>query len=62
MLTSTNIPWIFRLPAGSDLPDAVRVFTQAAKAAGANRGKVREFLASGTSIAGVRFSSSGEVQ
>ena len=62
MLTSTNIPWIFRLPAGSDLPNAVRVFTQAAKAAGANRGKVREFLASGTSIAGVRFDSSGEVQ
>jgi hypothetical protein len=62
MLTSTNIPWIFRLPAGSDLSDGVRVFTQAADAAGANRGKIREFLASGTSIAGVRFDSTGEVQ
>jgi len=62
MLTSTNIPWIFRLPAGSDLSDAVRVFTQATESAGANRGKIREFLASGTSIGGVRFDSTGEVQ
>ncbi len=62
MLTSTNIPWIFRLPGGSELSDAIRVLTRATEVAGANRGKIREFLASGTSIAGLRFNSSGEVQ
>ena len=62
MLTSTNIPWIFRLPEGTVLSDAVRVFAQAAKASGANRGKIRDFLASGTSVAGLRFDPTGEPQ
>jgi len=60
MLTSTNIPWLFRLPDGSGLSDAVRVFTHATESAGANRGKIRELLASGSSIAGLRFDSTGE--
>jgi branched-chain amino acid transport system substrate-binding protein len=62
MLTSTNIPWIFRIPEGSTLSQAVQVFAQAEKVSGANRGRIRELLASGTSIAGVRFASTGEVQ
>ncbi len=61
-LTSTNIPWIFRLPEGTALSDAVQVFVQAAKASGANRGKIRELLASGNSVAGIRFVSTGEMQ
>jgi ABC-type branched-subunit amino acid transport system substrate-binding protein len=62
MLTSTNIPWIFRLPEGAALSEAVQVFAQATKASGANRGKIREFLASGTSIGGIRFESTGEMR
>jgi branched-chain amino acid transport system substrate-binding protein len=62
MLTSTNIPWIFRLPEGTALSDAVQVFAQATKASGANRGKIREFLASGISAGGIRFDSTGEMR
>lgn len=61
-LTSTNIPWIFRLPEGTTLPDAVQVFVQAAKTSGANRGKIRELLASGASVGGIRFDSTGEMR
>ncbi len=62
MLTSTNIPWIFRLPAGTPITDAVQLFAQAAKTSGANRGEIREFLASGNSISGMRFDSTGEMR
>ena len=61
-LTSTNIPWIFRLPDGTAASDAVRVFALAEKASGANRGKIREFLASGSPAGQIRFDSRGEVQ
>ena len=61
-LTSANIPWIFRLPEGSPLPQAVQLFAQAIKASGANRGKVRDCLASGTPVNGISFASTGEVQ
>lgn len=60
MLTSTNIPWIFRLPEGTDLTQAVEIFAQAEQAAGPNRGKIREFLAAGRTIAGMVFDSTGE--
>jgi branched-chain amino acid transport system substrate-binding protein len=62
MLTSTNIPWIFRLPENTPLEQAVRSFVEAAAAAGLNRGKIREALASGNAIAGVRFQSTGELK
>jgi branched-chain amino acid transport system substrate-binding protein len=62
MLTSTNIPWIFRLPENTTLPEAVQLLLEATKAAGANRSKIRELLASGRSIAGLRFESNGELQ
>jgi ABC-type branched-subunit amino acid transport system substrate-binding protein len=62
MLTSTNIPWVFRLPEGASLSEAVDIFTQAAEASGANRGKIREFLASGKSVDGTRFESTGEMR
>lgn len=61
-LTSTNIPWIFRLPEGSPLNEALGCLSAAIAHAGPNRGKIREFLASGAEIAGVRFDSTGEIQ
>jgi ABC-type branched-subunit amino acid transport system substrate-binding protein len=60
MLTSTNIPWIFRLPEKAGLARAVQIFAEAAKSSGANRGNIRDYLASGHSIAGVRFETTGE--
>ncbi len=61
-LTSANIPWIFRLPENSNLTEAVQILVDAAKSSGSNRGKIREFLASGASVDGVRFDSNGEPQ
>lgn len=61
-LTSTNIPWIFRLPAGSDLTQALRSVAAAIDHAGANREKIRDVLASGSAVAGVRFDSTGELR
>jgi ABC-type branched-subunit amino acid transport system substrate-binding protein len=59
-LTSSNIPWIFRLPEGSAPDQAIRCFADAIKKAGANREKVRNVLASGSAIAGLSFQNSGE--
>src|SRR5262249_50082017 len=56
-LTSTNIPWIFRLPQGTTVQQAVRVVLNAASKAGPNRSAIRETLASGESVAGIRFES-----
>jgi ABC-type branched-subunit amino acid transport system substrate-binding protein len=62
MLTSANIPWIFRLPEGTPLEQALRCFAEAVGNAGPNRGKIREVLASGNAVAGVRFQTTGEVR
>jgi substrate-binding family protein len=59
-LTSINIPWIFRLPAEAQLEQALRCYNEAVSKAGPNPGKIRERLASGEMIAGVRFESTGE--
>lgn len=61
-LTSTNIPWIFRLPEGTPLNEALDCVSGAIAQAGPNRGKIREFLASGAEVAGIRFDSTGELQ
>lgn len=53
-LTSTNIPWIFRLDPATPVAEAVECLTAAARQAGPNRERIREFLASG------RFDSHGE--
>ena len=53
-LTSTNIPWIFRLPAGTPLRDAVDRLAQAATRVGPNRDRIRDYLAS------TAFDSTGE--
>lgn len=60
-LTSTNIPWIFRLPEGTSLPEAIRCLWTAIEQSGPNRAGIRDFLASGNPVAGVRFNSTGEV-
>ena len=60
MLTSTNVPWIFRLPPGTPIDQAVRLFAEAAASAGPNRERIRDLLASGNSIAGIRFQATGE--
>lgn len=59
-LTSTNIPWIFRLPAGTAVSAAVSCLSAAIEEAGPNRTRIREVLASGRAVAGLRFLSTGE--
>jgi branched-chain amino acid transport system substrate-binding protein len=59
-LTSTNVPWIFRMPANT-APNAVFQLLQAAEAkSGPNPEKLRDVLASGNEIAGVAFLPTGE--
>jgi hypothetical protein len=59
-LTSTNVPWIFRLPADAGAAEAMRLVTEAARVSGENPEKLRDVLASGTVVAGVRFLPTGE--
>ena len=59
-LTSTNIPWIFRLPAGTSLDQAIRCVVEAIERAGPNRGRIRDVLSSGTSLAGLSFQRTGD--
>lgn len=59
-LTSTNVPWIFRLPADTDPAQAVRLLVVAARVSGDNPEKLRGVLASGAMLAGVRFRQTGE--
>jgi len=60
-LTSTNIPWIFRLPEGTPLPQALRSLSAAIEQAGPNRASIRKLLASGSPLAGMSFKSTGEL-
>ena len=60
-LTSTNIPWIFRLPQGTPLEQALQSLSAAIEQFGPNRASIRQSLASGKSLAGVRFESTGEL-
>lgn len=59
-LTSTNIPWIFRMPEGTQLQQALNILSQAIDKAGYNREGIRAILASGQTVAGIRFDSTGE--
>ncbi|MGB7168088.1 MAG: ABC transporter substrate-binding protein [Acidobacteriaceae bacterium] len=59
-LTSTNVPWIFRLPGNTAPAEAVRLLVAAAQASGENPEKLRAVLASGETLAGVRFRDTGE--
>lgn len=59
-LTSTNIPWIFRLQSDTTIATAVECLIDAAQHAGPNRGRIREYLASGKGT--LAFDSSGELR
>ena len=59
-LTSTNVPWIFRLPASTAVIDAIRLVQAAAEKCGTNPEKLRDALASGQPINGVAFLTTGE--
>jgi hypothetical protein len=61
-LTSTNVPWIFRLPQKTDPAAALRTIAAAVQHGGANAEKLRDALASGEEMAGAAFFSSGELR
>jgi branched-chain amino acid transport system substrate-binding protein len=61
-LTSTNVPWIFRLSAGTKPSAALGLIESAAAQSGANPGRLRDVLASGISVAGIAFLPTGEPQ
>jgi len=61
-LTSTNIPWIFRLPEGTKVEQAVGSLADAIHSAGPNREKIRNLLASGAVLGGASFESTGELR
>jgi branched-chain amino acid transport system substrate-binding protein len=59
-LTSTNVPWIFRLPAGTPPVEALRLLQTATARSGPNSERLRRVLASGDQLAGVAFLPTGE--
>jgi branched-chain amino acid transport system substrate-binding protein len=59
-LTSTNIPWIFRLPAGTTPVAALRLVKEAARRSGVNPELLRDVLASGDKVSGLAFLPTGE--
>ncbi len=61
-LTTTNIPWIFRLPEGTPIEQALSSLAEAIKLAGPNRQEIRHQLGSGKSLAGASFESNGELR
>jgi branched-chain amino acid transport system substrate-binding protein len=61
-LTTTNIPWIFRLPEGTPIEQALRSLAVAINRAGPSREKIRNLLASGKAVAGASFESTGELR
>ncbi|HKM49318.1 MAG TPA: ABC transporter substrate-binding protein [Terriglobales bacterium] len=61
-LTTTNIPWIFRLPEGTPIAQALGSLAEAIHRAGPNREKIRNLLASGAVVDGTSFESTGELR
>ena len=61
-LTSTNVPWIFRLPAGTTPTKALQLLEAAAERSGTNPEKLRDELASGSEFDGEGFLSTGELR
>jgi branched-chain amino acid transport system substrate-binding protein len=59
-LTSTNVPWIFRMPSGTTPSTAIQLLQTAIAQSGANPERLRDVLASGASLAGVAFRSTGK--
>jgi hypothetical protein len=61
-LTSTNVPWIFRLPADTAPVLALRLLVAAENRSGANPERLRDVLASGNPVSGVAFLPTGELR
>jgi ABC-type branched-subunit amino acid transport system substrate-binding protein len=59
-LTAANVPWIFRLPAGTAPVAALRLLENAEARGGPSPQGVRDVLASGAPISGLAFLPSGE--
>lgn len=59
-LTSTNVPWIFRLPAETRPAAALAMLRTAEAVSGPNPERLRDALASGQAFAGMAFLSTGE--
>jgi ABC-type branched-subunit amino acid transport system substrate-binding protein len=59
-LTSTNIPWIFRLQPETTPATALRMLVAAASRSGANPERLRDVLASGELVSGIAFLPTGE--
>jgi branched-chain amino acid transport system substrate-binding protein len=59
-LTSTNVPWIFRLPAATTPAAALGLLEAAEARSGANAERLRNVLASGEMVSGVAFLPTGE--
>jgi branched-chain amino acid transport system substrate-binding protein len=59
-LTSTNIPWIFRLPPETTPAAALHLLEAAAVRSGPNPERLRNVLASGDLVSGVAFLPTGE--
>ncbi len=61
-LTSTNIPWIFRMPAETLPVAALRLLRVAVENSGPNPERLRDVLSSGTALNGIAFLPTGEPQ
>jgi len=61
-LTSVNIPWVFRVPPDTSVREALRCLLDTTEKAGANRGRLREILASGIQLGQLQFASNGELR
>jgi branched-chain amino acid transport system substrate-binding protein len=61
-LTSTNVPWIFRVPGSTSPAAALQLVNAALLRSGANAESLRNALASGTDLAGFTFQSNGELR
>jgi ABC-type branched-subunit amino acid transport system substrate-binding protein len=59
-LTSTNIPWIFRLGPETTPAAAIRMLVAGIRRSGANPERLRDVLASGDEVSGVAFLATGE--
>jgi branched-chain amino acid transport system substrate-binding protein len=59
-LTATNVPWIFRMPAGTNAASALRLLRAAERQSGANPERLRDVLASGSALEGFAFFPGGE--
>jgi hypothetical protein len=59
-LTSTNVPWIFRLPPETTPAAALGLLEAAEARSGANAERLRNVLASGEMLSGIAFLPTGE--